>query len=59
MITNDIDTADNHLTITESGKPTIYVPQWFEDFKTWSNIVLEKIERGELEDIEVFKTNNQ
>ena len=34
----------------------IHVPQWFDDFKTACGAVLDKIESGELEYIEVFKT---
>ena len=51
--------ADNHLGTTVDGKPVIYVPQWFEDFKAWCEVVISKIEVGELEDIEVLKMGEE
>ena len=33
----------------------VHIPQWFADFKSACKIVLDKIEAGELQDIEVLK----
>jgi hypothetical protein len=42
--------------IDEDGNKIIYVPQWFEDFKYACKAVLNEIENGKIEDIEVLKT---
>lgn len=52
---SDQQGAEFHLKNTQTGESVIYVPQWFEDFKAWCEIILSKIEIGELEDIEVVK----
>lgn len=54
-LVSDQQGADNHLCKAVDGKPVIYVPQWFYDFKGWCEVVVSKIEAGELEDIEVLK----
>lgn len=55
VLVSDQQGAEHHLGHTITGEGVIYVPQWFEDFKGWCEIVLAKIEAGELEDIEVLK----
>lgn len=58
-LVSDQQGAENHLGTTVDGKPVIYVPQWFEDFKGWCGVVISKIEAGELEDIEVLKMGEE
>lgn len=54
-LVSDQQGAENHLNYSQDGKFVVYVPQWFEDFKSWCEIILEKIEAGEIENIEVLK----
>mgnify|MGYP005609492749 CR=1 FL=1 len=58
-LVSDQQGAENHLGTTVDGKPVIYVPQWFEDFKGWCGVVISKIEAGDLEDIEVLKMGEE
>jgi hypothetical protein len=58
-LVSDQQGAENHLGTTVDGKPVIYVPQWFEDFKGWCGVVISKIEAGELDDIEVLKMGEE
>lgn len=55
-LTSDAEDAGRHNTSDIRGNVFIHVPQWFEDFKAACQTVLDKIESGELEDIEVLKT---
>jgi len=62
---SDDDDRGLHLTVIEPSAEVvstlpqrrqvyIHVPQWFADFKASCKSVLDKIESGELKDIEVF-----
>lgn len=55
FLTSDPSDAEKHISRDENGMVFIHVPQWFYDFKSWCEIILEKIEAGNLEDIEVLK----
>jgi hypothetical protein len=58
-LVSDQQGADHHLKNTPTGEGVIYVPQWFEDFKGWCTLVLNRIESGELKDIEVLKMGEE
>lgn len=66
-LTNEDSEAERHLQIIErdahvvtSHYPPpqifIHVPQWFADFKAACKIVLDGIEKGEFQDVEIFPT---
>lgn len=59
FLTSSPEDAEKHLTLTKNEKPIVYVPKWLDDFKQWCNAVLGMIEREEIEDIEVFKSDAQ
>lgn len=54
-LVSDQQGAEYHLKNAPTGESVIYVPQWWEDFKGWCDVILSKIESGDLEDIEVLK----
>lgn len=56
FLTSNENEAHRHLTVDEIGIKYVHVPQWFADFKIACKIVLEEIESGDVEDIEVLKT---
>ncbi len=69
-LTSEDGDADKHLeliardeSVVSSHYPPpqvfIHVPQWFDDFKAACKIVLDEIESGELQDIQIFSTKDE
>lgn len=62
LLTSDPSDAEKHLTKNEKGQVFIHVPQWFETFKVFCEVILFRIEGNvtgfNLEDIEVLKTGD-
>jgi len=56
FLTSSDEEAHRHLTVDEKGIKYVHVPTWFADFKKAATVVLEEIESGAIEDIEVLKT---
>lgn len=56
FLTSNESEASLHLTTDEKGMKFIHVPTWFADFKAACRIVLDDIEGGAIQDIEVLKT---
>lgn len=56
FLTSSDEEAGNHLKIDENGIKYVHVPTWFADFKKAATVILDEIESGAIEDIEVLKT---